>query len=255
MTDWFDPETWLRQAPDPLNLRGLAKDAATEWVNEVLRLASGRQFELRGEDEPITGTVSRVTAKPSTENITGRLSGSSAPVLLDRVNLSAVGIDWRGRAVDRMDIDARDVTIGTHLSGGPAKVRAHVPLSTAKGWLADSDVEVIGPAASGTELTVRYQWRRVTMTADVELRATSSAFVFVLRSAAIRGRNVPTPRRFDIALSVDVSLPKHVRLRNASIDGETVVVELDVAEIRHPLKAEQLIGTLRRGAGRAIFEV
>jgi hypothetical protein len=254
VTDWFDPETWLRQAPDPLNLRGLAQDAATDWTNEVLRLARGRQVEVRGEGLPVRGTVSRVTAALSTSNLQGRLTGSSAPIALDRVNLGLVEVDWQGHPVDRVDIDARDITIGTHLGGGPAQVRATVPLATATRWLAKSDVDVMGPAASGTELTVRYTWRRVTVTADVAVRATGGALVFVLRRASVRGRTMKLPRRFDIAINVDVPLPKHIRLRDAAIADESVIIELEVSELSHPVRAEQVINTLSRGVGRAIFE-
>ena len=260
MTDWFDPETWLRQIPDPLNVRGMLQDGAQTWLNEFARVAHDRPVEARRGDNVVLGTIRRVKLQPTpaTRALVPRSGGFDA---LERAYLVLDDVEVNGRAVDRVEVRVEDVRVSQpprgRIRGGPVTLQLEVPMATLTTWLADAGIEVIDdPACPDRHFAVRYRWWRFTFDARVEPRVTRDTAVFEIHGLRARGREVPLPKAFRLSLSVPLSLGPGVRLRDAELlERDTLAVEVRVDSIDYPYSPQQILDQLAMATPRSLFDI
>ena len=263
MTDWFDPETWLRQIPDPLNMRGLFMDSAASWLNELARVARDRTIEVRRGETTVVGTVRSVELVPKASP-GSMVSPDAGFDTLERAVVVADEVVWNGRQIDRVEVAVDDVRVSQlprrQIRGGPVTMRLSVPLSTIAEWLGEANIVVVDePAAGGghdDSFTVRYRWRKLPFEAKVTPGVTARSALLTIRELRLRGRVVPLPRRFHLSVGVPVTLDDGVRLREAALVGQdTIEVEVHARSVDYPISMQQIIERLGSTAGRSVLDV
>ncbi len=257
MNDWFDPQTWMRQIPDPLNVRGMFQEGTKAWLNELASLGHNRPIEVRGR-RPLTGTIRSIKLYP-TAVPTSLLSGDPSVDALDRAVVVIDEIEWDGRVVDRIDVVVDDVRFGSrprsHLAGGPVTLQATIPLETASEWLAESRI-IVEDVNDDGEIRVRYRWWKLPFVADVVPGVTASAGVLTIKRLWLWGKVVPLPKRFDLSLTVNLDLRDGVRMREARlVDGHTIAVEAQMLEVDYPIGIQQILEWFRQGGDRSVIDV
>jgi hypothetical protein len=194
------------------------------------------------------------------------LSSDAGFDALERAVAVVDDITWNGRLLDQAEIVVEDVRVAQlptrRIRGGPVTVHLNVPISTVATWLRQANIVMIDAptgANKGAEdgcFWVRYEWRRVTFDAAVAPAVTASAGVFTIHELRLRGRNVPLPKRFNMSLSVPVSLGEGVRLRDACLVGPTTVaVEVQVRSVDYPISVPQILERLASPAARSVLDV
>lgn len=156
---------------------------------------------------------------------------------------------WDNRNLGGIQVLAHDVRFErrprNRMTAGTVALRAKVPIETLADWLADADIEFVSANAGRGEISVRYRWRRLSLSATVTPDTTSSDALFKVRALALRGRNVPLPKCFSLALTVDLPVGETVRLRGARLlDDETLSIEAELPLANYPLSVHATLDQL-----------
>lgn len=258
MTDWFDPQTWMRQLPDPLNMRGLLQDSVATWLNEWARLGRNRPVEIRHGDQRVTATIRSITLYP--HDPPPVIPAGGGLDALERAVIVVDDVEWEGRALGHVEVAAADVRFqglpAPEVRAGPVTVEAVLPMATLAAWVATAGIDIVGGGDEPDELVVDYRWWRLEFRAVVVPAVTARTVLFTIRELRLRDRVLPLPKRFDLSLSVDVELPTGTRLRDAKlIDAETIAVEAQVLRVAYPVAADQLLEQLATGSRRSVIDL
>jgi hypothetical protein len=183
MSDWLNPQHWMRQFPDPLGVRGLIHDGTAAWINELASAAIDRPIEVRKGHHSFTGTIRSLRLDPSATP--GPMGPADSGVdALDSAALEIEGVRSGERDIGDIKLLARDVRFDqrphNRMTAGPVEVRAKVSIDALAHWLAEAGIEFVAADASRGEITVRYRWRRLKFSATVVPDTTSTEALFTV---------------------------------------------------------------------------
>ncbi len=232
-------------------------ESSAAWLGELSALAEDRRIELQVGSRVIHGTIRDIELHPAASpqafgSADGRVDA------FDRVSLTLDEVMVGDHPVNEVKVSVDNVRLqaapNARLQGGPIVVDARLPLDALGPWLTKHHATIEGIDAEAGTLQIRRRWKRMQLVATVIPGVTARAALLTVHRLTVFGRAIRLPSRFDLSLTAELPLHPDMRLLAARlIDDETLEVTGYIAQLDHPISAQEIVDRLRSRTGPAQF--